>query len=100
MIRRPPRSTLFPYTTLFRSQVHRQPDDRAWVVTVHTDDLSRHRHRELGEPALPGPVPRARHQVDVFSFGEGAAGAAGRAGWDREHLDLVAAHRLDEARQH
>src|SRR2546426_9164545 len=23
MIRRPPRSTLFPYTTLFRSQVHR-----------------------------------------------------------------------------
>src|SRR5256885_8868122 len=25
MIRRPPRSTLFPYTTLFRSQVHRVP---------------------------------------------------------------------------
>src|SRR2546421_4758374 len=24
MIRRPPRSTLFPYTTLFRSQVHRR----------------------------------------------------------------------------
>src|SRR3712207_9020328 len=26
MIRRPPRSTLFPYTTLFRSAAH-QPDD-------------------------------------------------------------------------
>src|SRR5258707_2832718 len=25
MIRRPPRSTLFPYTTLFRSEEHRQP---------------------------------------------------------------------------
>src|SRR3712207_7707151 len=25
MIRRPPRSTLFPYTTLFRSQILRQP---------------------------------------------------------------------------
>src|SRR2546426_1650345 len=25
MIRRPPRSTLFPYTTLFRSQVWREP---------------------------------------------------------------------------
>src|SRR3712207_8680783 len=25
MIRRPPRSTLFPYTTLFRSAVHRYP---------------------------------------------------------------------------
>src|SRR2546426_4748595 len=27
MIRRPPRSTLFPYTTLFRSQVVRENDD-------------------------------------------------------------------------
>src|SRR3989442_7711331 len=26
MIRRPPRSTLFPYTTLFRSQEGRRPD--------------------------------------------------------------------------
>src|SRR5256885_9374798 len=28
MIRRPPRSTLFPYTTLFRSHQHSTPDDR------------------------------------------------------------------------
>src|SRR2546422_7397753 len=30
MIRRPPRSTLFPYTTLFRSRSHQegQPDDQ------------------------------------------------------------------------
>src|SRR3712207_8689234 len=28
MIRRPPRSTLFPYTTLFRSARHLQPLDR------------------------------------------------------------------------
>src|SRR3712207_7568040 len=27
MIRRPPRSTLFPYTTLFRSQALQQPED-------------------------------------------------------------------------
>src|SRR3989441_12988310 len=27
MIRRPPRSTLFPYTTLFRSERHHAPDD-------------------------------------------------------------------------
>src|SRR3712207_6860635 len=31
MIRRPPRSTLFPYTTLFRSQ-ERQPDGRHPLV--------------------------------------------------------------------
>src|SRR5258708_24040542 len=29
MIRRPPRSTLFPYTTLFRSDVLAEPRDRA-----------------------------------------------------------------------
>src|SRR2546428_10129091 len=28
MIRRPPRSTLFPYTTLFRSSGHTRPTDR------------------------------------------------------------------------
>src|SRR3712207_7442617 len=28
MIRRPPRSTLFPYTTLFRSKLHQ----RAWAI--------------------------------------------------------------------
>src|SRR5436853_5463354 len=40
MIRRPPRSTLFPYTTLFRSQLdhRRRGDDRA-------DDVAR-RHRD------------------------------------------------------
>src|SRR3712207_8221277 len=32
MIRRPPRSTLFPYTTLFRSQVRGRLDDRAEVL--------------------------------------------------------------------
>src|SRR4051794_41318675 len=29
MIRRPPRSTLFPYTTLFRSSIRRAPSDLA-----------------------------------------------------------------------
>src|SRR3712207_7045185 len=35
MIRRPPRSTLFPYTTLFRSLLRR--DDHAAVVPVAAD---------------------------------------------------------------
>src|ERR1039457_7536840 len=34
MIRRPPRSTLFPYTTLFRSQVVRLDDHRRLVRRV------------------------------------------------------------------
>src|SRR5258705_3233830 len=32
MIRRPPRSTLFPYTTLFRSLVVRAPEDSSLAV--------------------------------------------------------------------
>src|ERR1035438_4611482 len=37
MIRRPPRSTLFPYTTLFRS--HHLPDDHLDVLVVDVDAL-------------------------------------------------------------
>src|SRR3712207_8250266 len=56
MIRRPPRSTLFPYTTLFRSQ---QPDPVA--RSLPSGRPQRRPHRELrlrgrGE----GEAPRAR----------------------------------------
>src|SRR3712207_6910551 len=44
MIRRPPRSTLFPYTTLFRSRVGGQVD----VVDVQVGDL--------GQPGAGGAV--------------------------------------------
>src|SRR5436853_4343498 len=48
MIRRPPRSTLFPYTTLFRS-------DRAAVA----DDLAAGRHGKPGDDAQQGRFSRA-----------------------------------------
>src|SRR5258706_6938471 len=34
MIRRTPRSTLFPYTTLFRSQPHEQPDPQPALLGI------------------------------------------------------------------
>src|SRR2546421_7385081 len=37
MIRRPPRSTLFPYTTLFRS---RNPDTRAMLLALDVGNTS------------------------------------------------------------
>src|SRR2546422_8455166 len=37
MIRRPPRSTLFPYTTLFRSRPE-QHGDKALRIVIHTYD--------------------------------------------------------------
>src|SRR3712207_6893861 len=47
MIRRPPRSTLFPYTTLFRSHVHREPPivDRARHLAEALDDSCQERLR-------------------------------------------------------
>src|SRR2546427_5509363 len=52
MIRRPPRSTLFPYTTLFRSVL----DDRraAAAAAAHRDDDQQQNHH-YGESADRGP---------------------------------------------
>src|SRR3712207_1763367 len=52
MIRRPPRSTLFPYTTLFRSTGHRlavvHPAHPHRPVVLHGGDVR-------GRPARPSP---------------------------------------------
>src|SRR2546422_8149595 len=83
MIRRPPRSTLFPYTTLFRSV---QPDD----VLVPADDVV--------EIDTDGP---ARHGPDVVEDLEGLlaslvmAGEHGPAGdveGDRKSTRLNSSH--------
>src|SRR3712207_9276186 len=66
MIRRPPRSTLFPYTTLFRSptpgtyQERGSPESKdCWNQSLHLDitasDPDRdHRPRWLGDPGSIG----------------------------------------------
>src|SRR3712207_8557793 len=65
MIRRPPRSTLFPYTTLFRSPDHQPPGpDEADGADAATGgrrrELERRRrqaHRGGGLLVLPGEGP-------------------------------------------
>src|SRR2546425_9291944 len=47
MIRRPPRSTLFPYTTLFRSQAAEELRQRL-VQIARIPGLERHLHLVLG----------------------------------------------------
>src|SRR3989442_10528331 len=57
MIRRPPRSTLFPYTTLFRSPLG--DDRRTGEEGEHRpppEPPQRARHELLGGGALRGPV--------------------------------------------
>src|SRR5439155_10986808 len=56
MIRRPPRSTLFPYTTLFRSRYRTFSDDHVLGVRRGDPRLCRRRHQLLrgGRQSLSG----------------------------------------------
>src|SRR2546426_3812252 len=57
MIRRPPRSTLFPYTTLFRSPINAAVRPQ----TEHLDEIDRRMARD-GECEMRAP---RRHPVDA-----------------------------------
>src|SRR5437899_11565177 len=97
MIRRPPRSTLFPYTTLFRSEIIHRLGRRTDEIgsfarrlaanrTVGTSlserevqvlDLARHglTNRAIAERLTLSPHPIARHLANA----RGKLGAANRA---------------------
>src|SRR3989449_10140008 len=109
MIRRPPRSTLFPYTTLFRShQLHEVKDEIRDVVakrlqadlrvTVDVDlsdfdeSAERSQHREALRDEVPGQ--RVEHRVDAAAAGDlhDLVGEAQRAGIQ----DLAHAHVAQE----
>src|SRR3712207_5829810 len=49
MIRRPPRSTLFPYTTLFRSRVERLHGGRVPLPLRRPECANRRLHRDAAE---------------------------------------------------
>src|SRR3712207_8288817 len=75
MIRRPPRSTLFPYTTLFRSGVAAQSPEHALVAAV---------------------APRPRHGAVAARVGDvqavGRPGRARAATEDRKSTRLNSSH--------
>src|SRR5256885_5070634 len=69
MIRRPPRSTLFPYTTLFRSPaparekvVGGRIPDRPWALALHPERAIAARERSRGAPTRRA-AGRARRQI-------------------------------------
>src|SRR5690242_20969111 len=63
MIRRPPRSTLFPYTTLFRSIVFADATELRWleglVLPLVSEEFIRWRdeHERMGTPLLVHEAP-------------------------------------------
>src|SRR2546430_13890160 len=79
MIRRPPRSTLFPYTTLFRSRggrvgrpAHQGPAATGAATAGHPPAVGRERH------VLPyGPGRAGRHGQRWCGGGAGGGGGPG-----------------------
>src|SRR3712207_7352362 len=66
MIRRPPRSTLFPYTTLFRSRqlVARKPDKGEQMAPQYRPE------QRQGRPRPVGKRHRRDHQLAYFLTAE------------------------------
>src|SRR5256885_11677916 len=59
MIRRPPRSTLFPYTTLFRSVVRLDVQYAARIILATVDPVAVQVHSGFGSPgAARSPQPK------------------------------------------
>src|SRR3989475_8462583 len=83
MIRRPPRSTLFPYTTLFRS--HRVAGPRPLHLRIEADGF---RHREVGLVVHVGVA----HALVVLDYRD-------RGLLDDELHEVLAAARDDEINQ-
>src|SRR3712207_4529588 len=81
MIQRPPRSTLFPYTTLFRSMLFE------WGVSVHDLDFEALRTGEKDKKQLrrelKGIARKARAQItkDYVAFPGLSAAVAGGTTW-------------------
>src|SRR3712207_7603086 len=87
MIRRPPRSTLFPYTTLFRSRggVAEQPG--------HDRQVGRRRDgQELGDPLHDPEDDGAEHEAGAFLSGLEAGALEGGGARDRKSTRLNSSH--------
>src|SRR3712207_8712260 len=94
MIRRPPRSTLFPYTTLFRSPRHHAGRERA-LVAVDVGDERLEGADALGQAGFQRPPLRRGEQAGNRVDREGMqriARAVGDAELDRKSTRLNSSH--------
>src|SRR2546427_5567349 len=90
MIRRPPRSTLFPYTTLFRSRAGRSLQGRRWRRAGARWHLPRIGWSRCSWPVSSAVVPERRAQhgragLGGRLLGHGAGAVGGVAGRSEEH---------------
>src|SRR2546430_17142408 len=87
MIRRPPRSTLFPYTTLFRSGEAGTADGNGRPAAAGTASAGATRRRggSRGRRLQPDARP-ARERTPRERSEERRVGEEGRSRWSADHL--------------
>src|SRR3989441_11801965 len=76
MIRRPPRSTLFPYTTLFRSSSRAPRREVRGAVRASLGDGSRRHRSRLSRPPRRAPGKPPQQRVGGHEEAAGAGGGA------------------------
>src|SRR5256886_16493475 len=104
MIRRPPRSTLFPYTTLFRSLGSHfgsigltvlpvgdhNGDGRGWVDLLHATEpveaTVERGHRQPQRPVLIRVSQLERRLFSRWEIGRASCGEGGKISWVAEQL--------------
>src|SRR2546425_8077980 len=79
MIRRPPRSTLFPYTTLFRSPVQVPLRSGTWLTGLVSEGVETHPPNSKARPTA-----RTRFSLGFIRQRGPAPGASSRP--SREHV--------------
>src|SRR5258708_19972144 len=71
MIRRPPRSTLFPYTTLFRSHRHRPQQEAVHPALLHEQrqaaDVREHGHVQAVREDRKSTRLNSSHQIISYA---------------------------------
>src|SRR2546430_17216718 len=110
MIRRPPRSTLFPYTTLFRSRAFLDDDLQGVEMVLQRQLLfldpatrlaRRHRPLQRGDEVVPidrlvdevaGPAPERTHHQLVLAVSGDHQGRSVRPARTDFGLELPAVH--------
>src|SRR3712207_6033169 len=95
MIRRPPRSTLFPYTTLFRSdQIDKAPEEKARGITINTAHVEYETEaRHYAHVDCPGHADYVKNMITGAAQMDGAilvvSAADGPMPQTREHILLA-----------
>src|SRR3712207_8880478 len=95
MIRRPPRSTLFPYTTLFRSNVS-FTDLKQVLLTFAREMFGPDTKIRLRPSYFPFTEPSAEMDISCNICGGGGCGFCKNTGWVEIHgFGMVDPHGLE-----